>query len=99
MTNMQKTPCVYILASKPNGTLYNGVTSNLPKRIWEHREGVADGFTKNHDVKTLVYYEPHETMESAIQREKQMKNWTRSWKISRIIRKNPNWDDLYDAIS
>jgi len=95
---MQKNPYVYILASKPNGTLYIGVTSDLPKRVWQHREGVAEGFTKKHGVKTLVYYEPHESMESAIKREKQMKNWKRSWKINCIIRDNPDWVDLYDEI-
>lgn len=95
---MMKQPCVYILASKPNGTLYVGVTSNLPKRVWEHREGVVDGFTQKHGIKTLVYYEVHETMPLAISREKQMKDWKRAWKINRIIRDNPNWNDLYDEV-
>ncbi len=95
---MQKRPCVYILSSKPNGTLYIGVTSNLPKRIWEHRQSVADGFTKKHGVKTLVYYEVHETMLAAIACEKQIKSWKRDWKINCIIKANPNWLDLYDEI-
>jgi putative endonuclease len=95
---MEKRPCVYILASKSNGTLYVGVTSDLPKRIWEHRQGVADGFTKKHGVKTLVYYEMHETMLAAITREKQIKNWKRDWKINCIIKNNPDWLDLYDEI-
>ncbi len=98
ITAMQKNPCVYIVASQPNGTLYIGVTSDLPKRIWQHREGVADGFTKKHGIKTLVYYEQHETMEAAITREKQMKDWKRDWKINGIIKDNPNWEDLYDEI-
>jgi len=87
-----------MLASAPNGTLYIGVTSDLPKRIWEHRQAVADGFTKKHGVKTLVYYEIHETMQAAITREKQMKDWKRDWKINCIIKTNPDWLDLYDEV-
>ncbi|WP_323180571.1 GIY-YIG nuclease family protein [Kaistia terrae] len=93
------TPCVYILASSYNGTLYIGVTSNLPQRVWQHREGLFDGFTKRYGVKTLIYREIHDTMESAIGREKQMKLWKRSWKIELIERNNPNWLDLYDTIA
>ena len=92
---MNKNFCVYILASKRNGTLYIGVTSNLIKRIWQHREGVADGFTKKYNVKRLVYYEQHDTAESAIHREKRLKEWKRQWKVELIKKFNPKWDDLY----
>ncbi|MCX5567817.1 GIY-YIG nuclease family protein [Kaistia nematophila] len=93
------TPCVYILASARNGTLYIGVTSNLPQRIWQHREGLLEGFTRRYGIKTLVYFEVHDTMESAIRREKQMKLWKRDWKIELIERANPDWLDLYGEIS
>ena len=89
---------VYILASKKNGTLYVGVTSNLIKRIWEHKNGLADGFTKKYGVKMLVYYENHESTETAIIREKQIKKWRRAWKIRLIEEKNSQWRDLYDDI-
>lgn len=95
---MQRQPCVYILASGKNGTLYTGVTSNLPKRVWEHRIGVVEGFTKKYGVKLLVWYEVHETMDAAILREKQIKEWQRAWKIRRIERANPARRDLYDEI-
>lgn len=81
---MTKQPIVYILTSKRNGTLYIGVTSDLQKRVWQHLEGIVEGFTKKYNVKQLVYYEVHEQMESAILREKQMKKWNRAWKISLI---------------
>jgi putative endonuclease len=93
-----KNPAVYILASKVNGTLYIGVTSNLPQRIWQHKNHLADGFTKKYDVTRLVYFEQHVTMESAIIREKQLKRWKRDWKIELIESKNPEWIDLYNAI-
>jgi len=93
------TPCVYILASARNGTLYIGVTSNLPQRVWQHREDFLGGFTRRYGIKTLVHYEAHDTMESAIRREKQMKLWKRSWKIELIERANPNWLDLYGEIA
>ena len=86
---------VYILASKRNGTLYVGVTGDLLKRIWEHKEGLAEGFTKQHDVKRLVWYEAHESMYEAITREKQLKKWKREWKIRLIEESNPYWNDLY----
>lgn len=92
-------PCVYILASGRNGTLYIGATSNLPKRIWEHREGVVDGFSKQYDVKRLVYYEFHETMDAAITREKQLKKWNRAWKLRLIEAENPDWEDLFDQLN
>lgn len=94
-----KNPCVYILASQRNGTLYIGVTSDLIKRIWEHREGIADGFTKQYKVKTLVWYEQHATMETAISREKAMKKWRRDWKLKTIEKFNPNWLDLWPQIN
>ncbi len=93
-----KQPCVYILASDRNGTLYVGVTSDLPKRIWEHRNGVAEGFTKKFGVHRLVYAESHETMEAAILREKRVKEWKRAWKIELIEKTNPQWHDLYDSL-
>ncbi|MEC9268863.1 MAG: GIY-YIG nuclease family protein [Pseudomonadota bacterium] len=93
-----KQPCVYILASDRNGTLYVGVTSDLPKRIWEHRNGVAEGFTKKFGVHRLVYAESHETMEAAILREKRVKEWKRAWKIALIEKANPQWRDLYDSL-
>ncbi len=95
---MNKQPCVYLLASKRNGTLYVGVTSDLIKRIWEHKNHVAEGFTSKYGVDRLVWYEMHETMESAIQREKAVKEWQRAWKVRLIEQTNPNWDDLYGAL-
>ena len=95
---MNKDPCVYILASRRNGTLYIGVTSDLLKRIYQHREGLVDGFSKNHDCKILAYYEQLQTMEDAILREKQMKKWDRLWKLRVIEVMNPYWKDLYYEI-
>lgn len=86
--------CVYILASRRNGTLYIGVTSNLLKRIAQHREGIFDGFTKQHDVKMLVWFEPQNDIEQAILREKRLKKWNRSWKLRLIEESNPTWRDL-----
>ena len=91
-------PAVYILASKRNGTLYTGVTSDLPKRIWEHKNNVADGFAKKYEVHILVYFELHGDMLSAITREKQIKKWNRSWKIRLIESVNAEWRDLWNAI-
>ena len=91
-------PCVYILANKRNGTLYVGVTSNLPKRIWEHKSKVIEGFTRKHGINNLVWYEVHETIESAIQREKAIKFWKRQWKLNAIEAKNPDWRDLYEEL-
>ncbi len=96
---MERLPCVYILTSKTNGTLYTGVTSNLLKRIWQHKNNLVEGFTSKYNVHTLVWYEVHETMESAIQREKAIKNWKRSWKIKVIEDINPGWSDLYDGLT
>jgi putative endonuclease len=92
---MEKQPCVYLLASKRNGTLYTGVTSNLLKRVWEHQNNLVEGFTSKYSVHTLVWYEMHDTMESAIQREKLIKNRKRAWKIKTIEELNPRWGDLY----
>jgi len=96
---MEKQFCVYLLASRRNGTLYVGVTSNLVQRVWQHKEGVADGFTKQYGVKRLVWYEQHDDAESAIAREKQLKKWNREWKIGLIESANPYWNDLYDEIA
>lgn len=95
---MERQPCVYILASKRNGTLYVGVTSSLPKRVWEHKSGAIPGFTTRHSVKSLVWFEIHQTMESAILREKRIKAWKRAWKLRLIQESNPHWEDLYDQI-
>ena len=92
-----KNPCVYILASKRLGTLYIGVTSDLHQRVAEHVQGLIEGFTKRYAVKQLVYYETHETMDSAIRREKQLKEWRRIWKIRIIEERNPAWRDLFSA--
>ncbi|AEJ03185.1 GIY-YIG nuclease family protein [Nitrosomonas sp. Is79A3] len=92
-------PAVYLLASQRNGTLYIGVTSNLIQRIWQHREGLAEGFTKKYGVKTLVWYEQHATMESAIAREKALKKWNRAWKLRLIEETNPQWRDLWPEIN
>jgi putative endonuclease len=96
---MIKNYYVYILASKRNGTLYIGVTSNLAKRIYEHKHKSIGGFTKKYNVDRLVYYETTEDVESAILREKRLKKWKRQWKVELIEQKNPNWKDLcYDKI-
>ena len=87
---------VYILASDRNGTLYIGVTSNLPRRVWEHREGLIAGFSKRYGVKRLVYTEAYDRIEDAIAREKAMKKWNRLWKLDLIERVNPEWADLYE---
>jgi putative endonuclease len=90
---------IYILASHRNGTLYIGVTNNLVKRIWEHKNDLVEGFTKKYKVHTLVYYETAESSISAITREKQVKEWKRFWKIKLIEEKNSEWKDLYDEIT
>lgn len=91
-------PCVYILASKRNGTLYIGVTSDLIKRVWEHKSDFIQGFTKQYEVHDLVWYEISESMESAIVREKQLKEWKRQWKLDLIEKTNPYWNDIYPTI-
>ena len=95
---MERIPCVYILASRRNGTLYVGVTSNLPERIYQHKNNWVEGFTNKYEIHTLVWYEVHETMMSAIAREKAIKKWRRNWKLRLIERENPNWTDLYSTI-
>jgi len=95
---MAKQPCVYILASQRNGTLYIGITSDVIRRGWEHRNNVVEGFTKKYHVHHLVYYEMHGDMISAITREKQLKKWNRSWKIRLIEQMNPTWRDLWEDI-
>ncbi len=94
-----KLPCVYIMASKRNGTIYTGVTSNLAQRAFSHREGLLAGFTRRYGCKTLVYYEFHEDMPSAIAREKQLKGGSRMDKITLIERLNPTWHDLYAELA
>jgi len=89
---------VYILASAPGGTLYVGVTNDLIRRTYEHREGQVEGFTRKYGIKRLVYFESYDTALAAIQREKNIKHWPREWKIDLIVRDNPNWNDLYDEI-
>jgi putative endonuclease len=89
---------VYIMASARNGTLYIGVTSDLPGRVWQHREGATDGFTRKYGCKLLVWFEQFGDIELAIQREKQMKEWKRLWKLRVIEEKNPDWDDLYESL-
>jgi predicted GIY-YIG superfamily endonuclease len=95
---MMKQPAVYIAASERNGTLYTGVTSNLPQRAYQHREGLIPGFTKRYGCKLLVWYEMHETMESAILREKQIKAGSRKKKLALIESLNPTWRDLFDDL-
>lgn len=90
---------VYILASERNGTLYVGVTSHLARRVYEHRIGAAEGFTKRYDVKRLVHFEVFDDIEAAIHREKHLKKWNRAWKLRLIERANPDWTDLYDTIN
>lgn len=91
-------PCVYLLANKRNGTLYIGVTSNLVQRVWQHKTGTIKGFSSKYNTKLLVWYELHETMESAIICEKQMKEWQRKWKLELIEKMNPMWCDLYGSV-
>ena len=94
-----KQPCVYIMASKRNGTLYIGATSNLVQRVWQHKNDVERGFTSRYRVHTLVWYEGHSTMLSAITREKQLKEWQRAWKLELIEGSNPSWRDLYEDVA
>jgi len=96
MAYRPKTPCVYILASRRNGTLYIGVTSDLPQRVTLHKQDLIEGFTTKYGVHRLVYYEMHPTMDAAILREKRLKEWRRLWKIRLIESMNPEWIDLFD---
>ena len=95
---MPETAYVYMMTNQPYGTLYVGVTSNLIKRGWEHRTGAVDGFTKEHDLKRLVWYEQHVSMLEAIAREKRIKRWHRDWKVNLVQAMNPEWEDLYEKI-
>jgi putative endonuclease len=95
---VDKRPCVYILASQRNSTLYVGVTTDLERRIWEHRSKAVLGFTQRYDVTRLVYVEFHDTVAGAILREKQSKKWRRAWKLALIERDNPQWRDLYEDL-
>jgi putative endonuclease len=95
---MSKTFYVYILTRKRNSTFYVGLTSNLPQRIWQHKNKVADGFTKQHDIRMLVYYEVYDVYENAAKREKRLKRWPRAWKMKIIEEMNPDWKDLYEDI-
>src|SRR5579864_5694834 len=90
---------VYIMTNRPNGTLYVGVTSDLARRVWEDREGVADGFTKKYELKRPIYFEHHDDIRTAIQREKNLKHWPRAWKVRLVHAENPNWNDLYEQLA
>ena len=94
-----KRPCVYIMANKRDGTLYTGVTANLPRRAFEHREGAIEGFTKKYACKRLVWYEPHQRLDEAIAREKQIKGGSRARKLALIESFNPDWKDLYETLA
>ena len=94
----EKFPCVYLLASRPDGVIYLGVTSDIVKRVWQHKNAFVDGFTKKYHVHNLVWFESHQGMESAILREKSIKKWKRSWKVDLIEEGNPGWCDLYGEI-
>jgi putative endonuclease len=97
VTRTMKRPCVYILASKPYGTLYVGVTSDIAQRMAQHQQGLIEGFTKKYSIKTLVYYEMHDVMDTAIAREKRLKRWRREWKYRIIEQMNPTWVNLFDV--
>jgi putative endonuclease len=90
---------VYILASRRNGTLYVGMTDDLGRRVWQHREGLLPGFTRRHGVKVLVWYEVHATREAAFERERAIKKWQRAWKIALIEKSNSGWNDLFDEVA
>ena len=89
---------LYIMANRPNGTLYGGVTADLPKRVWQHRSGAIEGFTKRYALQRLVYAEQHEDIREAIRREKAIERWRRAWKVRLIRRTNPEWDDITDSL-
>ena len=95
---MHRTPCVYMLSNRCHGTLYVGVTSDLIRRVWQHKQHAVDGFTRKYHLTRLVWFEIHETMYDAIAREKAVKRWRRNWKIALIERENPGWLDLYDGL-
>jgi putative endonuclease len=93
------TRLVYIVTNRPNGPLYTGVTTNIARRVWEHREGLVEGFTKRYSLKRLVYVETHADIRAAIQREHNMKHWPRKWKVRLILATNPGWNDLYGRLA
>jgi len=95
---MYKQFYVYIMASRRNGTLYIGMSSNLVQRVWQHKNNLVEGFTEKYNVKNLVYYEVHDSAESAINREKQLKKWRRKWKLRLIEEQNHQWEDLYSKL-
>jgi putative endonuclease len=95
---MEKCPCVYLLANRRNGTLYVGVTTDVVKRVWEHKNDLVDGFTNRYGVHQLVWFELHDRLETALAREKALKAWRRTWKVALIERTNPTWHDLYPEI-
>jgi len=95
---MERNPCVYIITNEQNGTLYIGVTSDLIKRIYQHKNDLADGFSKRYKLHMLVWYEQQVSMETAILKEKVLKKWNRQWKLELIEAMNPDWEDLYSAI-
>lgn len=97
IVDRMKGPCVYIMASKRNGALYVGVTSNIEQRVWQHKNESFEGWSKLKNAKMLVWYESHDTMANAIAREKSMKRWARKWKMEAIENTNPNWDDLAES--
>jgi putative endonuclease len=90
---------VYLLASAPNGTLYIGMSNDLVRRVWEHKHGDAEAFTKKYSVRRLVYFESYDDVREALQRERTLKHWRRDWKIALIEKDNPDWRDLYDGIA
>jgi putative endonuclease len=96
---LDRSYAVYLLASRPRGTLYVGVTSDLVRRVWEHKQGLVEGFTKKYQVKSLVWFEQTESIEAAIAREKRIKKWNRAWKIELIEKTNPAWRDLFPEIA
>jgi len=96
---MHKGGWVYLMTNRRDGTLYLGVTSELARRAWQHREGLIEGFTKQYGLKSLVWYERHDDIRTAIQREKTMKHWPRAWKVRLIHAMNPDWDDLYETLN
>jgi putative endonuclease len=96
---MLKRPCVYIVTNHRHGTLYIGVTSDIALRLWQHRAGVFEGFSKRYGLRLLVWFEMHDDMESAIVREKQLKKWNRGWKIELVEKMNPTWRDLYQELN
>ena len=99
LSSLGRSSWVYIMTNRPNGTLYIGVTGDLARRVWEHREGIVEGFTKRYGLKRLVYAERYDDIRLAIQREKNLKHWPRAWKVRLILAENPNWDDLYTQLA